>query len=198
MSVTEYSPAFKIFHFWWYIIVPQSAMYNVNDYEYFGIPTTGQRDWDLALANEKHQRAVTIAEMAQLVTDGVPLTLNDPNDAAKIYKLIGEHLTDWRDALVSRLKPPKPPLEGLYELNKLAGLLMPVARGNGLVAAYKRPERYNSRRMFSDVEEPKLNLSRLEHSSQIFDEILNAAKAAGYSIRRYQSELVTSPNTGSI
>lgn len=198
MSIDAYSPAFKIFNFWWYVLIPQAATFNVNDYEYYGVPTTGDRDWDLALANEKHPRAVTVAEMAQLVADGVPLTLNDPTDAAKIYKLIGEHLTDWRDALTSRLKPPKPPLEGLYELNKLAGLLMPVARGYGLVEAYSRPERYASRRAFSDQKPQQLNLSRLEHSSRIFDEILNAAKAAGYSIRRYQSELLNTQPQGSI
>ena len=198
MSVEDYSPAFKIFHFWWYVLVPQSATFTVNDAEFFGIPTTGNRDWDMAIANEKHPRAVTIAEMAQLVADGVPLTLCDPQDAAKIYKLIGQHLTDWRDALVTRIKAPQPPLEGLYELNKLAGLLMPVARGNGLIQAYTRPERYNSRRAFSDNVAPKYNLGRIEHSNQMFDEVLNAAKAAGFNTRRYQGELLQSPEKGSI
>lgn len=189
MSVAAHTAAYKLFNYWVYIIIPTSVTYTDADTDVFGIVTTGDKAWDQALSTAPIERAVHVCEIAHLVSEGSPITLLDPKDGVKIYEWISEHLTDWRNCLRDRIRPPEPPLEGLYEFNELARLIVPVARGWGLVDKYDRSKIYKNTRAFTDDEPVGYTMSQVAHSSGMFDEIVMLAQARGFNVRRYMASL---------
>ena len=177
------SAAFKLFHYWFMVIVPQSTMYNENDTEYYGIPTSGNKQIDAEMAESDSYQSVTPAEMAHLVANGVRLTLSDPFDAARIYRIIGTHFENWRDALELRNNRVPPPIQGLYEFNKLAHLLIEIAKPHGLIELYSEPKPVNIR-AYAD-EDVLPDIRRVNHSDALFNQIVTLAHQAGYPVRQY-------------
>lgn len=178
----KYSAAYLLFHKFWLCQVPRNEMMDVNDFEYFGVMLSGNKEWDERLATAMEVTSISVAEMAQLMADGVPVTLNDPADAVPIYKLIIQHLKDWRDALIEQTFWERTiPLKGLTEFNQLASAIMPIARCHGLVDEYVEPVRNSSRsvRLYS---QPKLHRRDARHSDDIFAEIGEFATARGQNL----------------
>lgn len=179
-----YSAAYKLFHMFYLCYVPRNEMMDDNDFEYFGVAMSGNREWDEKLATAPELTNISVAEMAQLIKDGVPLTLCDPKDSVAIYKLIMEHLKDWRDALESStLVALIPPLEGLAEFNQLAAMMVPIARCHGLVESYDRTNRMvRSQRSFSLKTRKIWQAKDACHSDLVFEEICTLAAKFGQRV----------------
>lgn len=183
-SPEKQSPAFKLFHWYFQCLVPANATYDVNDIEYFGIPTTGDRDWDLALSTANTDRAFTAADMAVAVSAGSPLSLSDPTDAVKLYLIIFEHLCDWRDHLRNTLMTRDIPLEGLNEFNQLARLMLSIARRYGYQDGINAKV-VKTGRWLESKETPLSPLGKITHNEAVISEILTMAQQRGYSIKNY-------------
>lgn len=203
IALTDQTAAFRLFHYYYLCRMPAAERMDVNDHEYYGIPTTMNRTWDAALASHMDYQQLTAAELAHLAAQGVKLEIHDPHDAVKIYKDINQHLQDWYLHLTLMFKPFEPPLEGLKEFNQLAKLLIMIARGHGLVDMLDRTDRKHAERSFRLGERNRRNpvLSGITHGDVTFNNILDLSGRAGYSIRKYQlnGELLTSvrePETG--
>lgn len=185
-----YSAAYKLFNMFWLCHVPRNEMMDENHFDYFGIAMSGDRATDEMMATTPEITAISAAEMAQLIKDGVPLSLADPTDAVAIYKLIIEHLRDWRTTLRNvNLISPNIPLEGLSEFNQLAALLVPIARCHGLVEEYDRsygtdqyPE-ITSKRSFAIRTKVIPQAKNARHSDAIFEEICQVAANMGYRVK---------------
>lgn len=196
IKLSDQTAAFRLFNYYYLCRMPAAERMNVNDHEYYGIPTTMNRSWDAALASHMDYQQLTPAEMASLAAEGVRLEIHDPADAVKIYKDINIHMQDWCTHLGNAFKPYEPPLEGLKEFNQLAKLLIMIARGHGLVNALERQDRRVAERAFRGESYSRRtpNLANITHGDVTFNNILDLAGRAGYSIRKYQlnGELLTS------
>lgn len=204
IAVKDQTAAYRLFNYYYLCRMPAAERMNVNDHEYYGIPTTMNRTWDAALASHMDFQQLTPAEMASLAAEGVRLEIHDPTDAVKIYKDINQHMQDWCLHLGNAMRPFEPPLEGLKEFNSLAKLIIMIARGHGLVDALERQDRKHAVRSFREGGHNRRapRLAGITHGDITFNNILDLAGRAGYSIRKYQlnGELLTSarePETGS-
>ena len=177
------SAAFKLFHYYYMTIVPQSTMYNDNDLVYYGLPASGDKKFDQVMSEADSFQTLTVAEMAHLVANGTKLTLTDPFDAARIYRIIGTHFEDWRNALELRSIRVPPPIQGLHEFNKLAHLLIEIAKPHGLIEVYGHRRQRNAR-AYSD-EDAVPDMKRVNHSDVLFNQIVTLAHQQGYPVRQF-------------
>lgn len=193
----SYNPgtaAYRLFRYHYLFNLPSSAKYTTSDYEYFGLPTTGDNKVDAALASVMTPHSISVAEAAHFYANGFPVAITDPKDSVKIYTDINDHLKCWRDYLQKVVAPRKPPIQGLVEFDRLAGTILPIARRNGLVPHLKRDKRYSTNRSFGgDVTDVDMN--KVVHSSTLLNQILYLAKQHGYRTTKYDTA-EASPFTG--
>lgn len=127
-----HTPAFHLFYSWVGWRVPAYA--TLTDY--------ATQEHGLFLPEDKkkahailHDRKFIMArpyEIAQYLTQGMPLDIADPTDAKKVYGWIMEHMANWlhyasNPSLIMR----RVPIEGMREFNNLANKLFPVAHRYG-------------------------------------------------------------------
>lgn len=182
----EYSAAYKLFNMHWLCIVPANEVMDENDFELFGLALSDNPEWNARLATAPKEHMLSPADMAQLMADGVDVTLRDPEDAVPIYKLVIEHLTDWRDFLADNtLYDVDVPLEGLKEFNQLAAALVPVGRRFGLVDKMVEKKHVNPNkfeRAHSIGTKKILQAKNARHSDMIFNDIAYEAGRRGQRI----------------
>lgn len=194
---SKQSPAFKLFHWHYQCIVPANATYDVNDLEYFGIPTTGDRDWDLQMSSADTDRSYSAADMAAMVANGAPLSLLDPRDAVAIYLTIFEHICDWRDHVRNTLVVRPIPLEGLFQFNQLARLMLTIARRYGYQNQISNKV-VKTGRWFEANNDESAVLGKITHNEAVLSEILTAAQSRGQSIKNYAIALKTEDATSKV
>ena len=176
--------AFRLFKTYYMILAPASAMYDENEYEYFGLPTTGDAQTDVILSNQNSTFTVPVAKIAELVANGVPVCLVDPKDSIPIYNDIIQHLTDWHDNLYNSMYPKRPPLQGLHEFDQLAFMMLRIARRYGIEKQVIRDVKYETGKLFGNKRKYKPEAKSIEHSSHLFSSIVNIAKQHGANISK--------------
>lgn len=122
------TPAFKIFHFNYLCMIAQMHLYDTEYLEQGGSMTTGNAAMDRSLAESKVQVQLTIAAMVSYHREGVPFTICNPEDSAKIYLIIREHLLDWKSRVETNPGIIQVPLDDLKALEALAAEIYPHAR----------------------------------------------------------------------
>lgn len=125
----EKSAAYKIFHQYFRCYIPQHHLYSKDFIETFGLPTSGDREIDRELANSDTLSQLTIADMAGHLANGANMTLEDPKKSVIIYRIIREHLLDWKAVTDDPIDTTPPPVEDLRELDALAVEVYKVAKG---------------------------------------------------------------------
>lgn len=180
---TEVTPAYLLFYDYYMCMIPTADHMDINDFEYYGIAMSGDPERDKAMATGFSTVTICPADMAQYVHDGVPLILIDPKDSVKIYKLIVQHLLNWRDFLDNPIGANrKPPLDGLMMFNQLAKLLTRKGRSYGLVDMVNEPTN-NVGRTWSRVTTRSYDSRSVEHGDHIMQQILTLARERGYYVR---------------
>lgn len=105
-------------------LVPDHATYSEFYTQEEGMSLTGDDSTDVAIISADKFVQQTPAVIAQLLTTGIKLSVNDPKDAVVVYEKIMEHLNDW---LVYLSRPSMQqrdiPIEGLREFNNLAKVI---------------------------------------------------------------------------
>jgi len=134
----EKSAAFYLFHTWIGWRVPEYATltsYATSEHGLF-LPEDKKKAQAILL-NQKTIFAHP-CEVAEYLGTGMPLAINDPTDAKRVYGWIMEHMADWLTHMNEpQLMKRSLPIEGLRQFNQLANKLFPVAHRYGY---YKKPE----------------------------------------------------------
>lgn len=132
------SAAFYLFHAWIGWRIPEYATLTRYALEDHGIFVPENKDKAKAILLNKKFVMYRPAEIAEYITTGGALDINDPNDAIRVYGWIMEHLANWLHQLETpQMFPKRPPMDGLRKFNKLANMLFPVANRYGY---FKKPE----------------------------------------------------------
>lgn len=167
-----HTAAYKLFHYPYMFLVPRNETFDVNDTEYYGRVTTGNVEWDMALASAMEPHYMTPAEAAEMVGRKVRVDLHDPKDAVVIYRMILDHLTDWYKLLYQGgVRRKLVPLKGLREFNDLARGLAKIGRRHGLVELEVPSERKRHQRSFTIGHLAPMQLKDFEHDETIFNQI---------------------------
>lgn len=130
----EHTPAFKIFHYYYEVYVPQYALYGENYLQDYGFPTTGNRETDRAMANQRTLCQLTLAQMAEHIDNGISVILADPTKSMELYEIVNKHLIEWKQK-ASFDRHINVPLEDLKKLEVLAVNLYDIAKATGQVKA---------------------------------------------------------------
>lgn len=94
------TPAYKLFHWSWPVIIPVIYLRTIDEMEYQGVYTTGHQDIDESLAGQSVATTRTLAQLAELLDQGCDIILEDKvNQATRMYPIIMEHLKDWGEYL---------------------------------------------------------------------------------------------------
>lgn len=127
---SERTPTWVIFHQVWKCRAPVFQMRTLEDVEHFGVPTSGERDFDAGMLAERRLHYLTIAQMVELFQRDVTVGLFDVNDAKQIYEVITDHLRLWQDTLAysPNVKPDNKVIDELMLMDNFAQAVWPHAQ----------------------------------------------------------------------
>lgn len=126
------SAAFYLFHAWIGWRIPEYATLTRYALEEHGIFVPEDKNKAKAILLNKKFVMYRPADIAEYITSGGALDINDPNDAIRVYGWIMEHLANWLHHLEHpQMFPKEPPMDGLRKFNRLANMLFPVANRHG-------------------------------------------------------------------
>jgi hypothetical protein len=102
---------------------------SLEDIEHFGVPVSGDAEFDRTMMNESRIYYKTAEEMIELFRRDIPVGLMKPADAKAIYDDITDHLKLWElTALRSpNIKPDNKLLEDLMLMDRFAQAVYPHA-----------------------------------------------------------------------
>jgi len=115
------SPSEIIFNRRWIVRVPTLATFSDEELEIRGIGismTDGTKDLDSY--KDMITCGLTIAELAEIHSNGNPIYCVEPEDAGKIYKVIDEHISNWKIAMTRSVNKRKYPESDLRKLDAFA------------------------------------------------------------------------------
>lgn len=192
------SPAWKLFNHRFLCMIPSSWATPEQDIKRFGTVTSGSRALDAEYASLPANVYRSPAEMAELHSKGVAITLHNPSDVLKIRTLIIDHIDAWAKRLNSDYAIIRPTdeessqLEELMEdITKLESFLLsidPVARKQGLPSAHGNL--ITKFRQFGfNVERMALNNPAIPVSEDVKDKLLETqlTHRALDAVRRWKS-----------
>lgn len=124
----KHSNAYKLFNYPFTVWVANMYMVSEAEAETIGTFSTGNIQQDQQLAQQECRRMVTIAKMAEIVEMGGAFSFISGSDAQRAYDIIVGHLSDWVDAINTRVNMRKPPRDDLRQLDALAAMIYQSAR----------------------------------------------------------------------
>lgn len=125
---SKHSAAYKIFHYPFLCRIAQMHLVSAEVIAQVGSLTTGNAAEDRNLALQQVDVQLTIAAMAEYLSEGAAITITNPEDAANVYRIIKRHLDDWMEASQANMHLLSAPNEDLHKLDELAGEVYPYAR----------------------------------------------------------------------
>ncbi len=127
-DVSKQSAAFKLFHHRFQCLTSGLHLITAQELETFGHLTTGDAVTDRLLATEERHVQFTVAEMVRVHSEGGGVRLIYPEDGAKIYEIIYQHLNDWRNEIQNNPTRRAAPLDDLRAMDDFARELHVHAR----------------------------------------------------------------------
>lgn len=92
------TPAYKVFHWLFEVMLPTAYAIPEADITTFGTVTSGNRKLDIENANDLTHTYRTISQLTKLFDQGCKIILVNPGrDSVKIYNLVQLLLKDWAD-----------------------------------------------------------------------------------------------------
>jgi len=123
----EKTVAWLLFHQRWHVSIPEMYLHDKAYLEEVGIPSSGDRAIDRQMALNRREVRLTAAALALFLDEGAPIRLVYPKDAIPLYRLIVEHLNNWKTVIATEFNYGKPPIEDLRKFDALAAAVFPVA-----------------------------------------------------------------------
>ena len=127
-NAKNHSPAYKIWHYTFTCTIAQMFLVTAEFLEQGGSITSGSASIDRQMANNIVQVQLTPAAMAGYLAEGATLALVEMEDAAKIYQMIHDHLSQWQRELQFNPHVVTAPIEDLRQLDALAAAIYGQAR----------------------------------------------------------------------
>lgn len=127
-NTKNHTPAYKIWHYKFMCNIAQMHLVSAEFLELGGSVTSGIPAIDRQMANNTCTVQLSPAAMAQYLAEGASMTLVEMKDAATIYQMIYDHLSNWQLALQNNPHVVNAPLQDLQQLDALAAAIYPQAR----------------------------------------------------------------------
>lgn len=102
--------------------VPVFQTRSLDDIEFFGVPVSGDREFDSTMRNENRLYYKTVAQMLLYFKNDVTVGIFDVNDTKTIYDDCRDHMAMWQNTLLksANVKPSQAVLDQLQLLDKFA------------------------------------------------------------------------------
>lgn len=124
----NHSPAYKIFHYNFEVTIPTIYLYSPEYLKTFGLSSSGDKRVDEGQVMAPTRAHLTIAAMAEYHDEGASIGLINPEDSARIYTYISQHLRDWKDSVSRDINRRNAPTEDLRKLENFAKEVYKSAR----------------------------------------------------------------------
>lgn len=140
-TLPHLTAAQKIFRVGFQICIPSVFKYPPEQSDYYGRAVSGDPDVDRANMLEDEVIMITIDKLVAYYKRGLKSKIRfvDVHDAAMVYRIVVEHLSDWAHHLRTSVSPKQPNLEDLQYLDEIAHYTYIIAR-HLLTADDKPPE----------------------------------------------------------
>lgn len=96
---------------------------SIEEIEFYGMYTTGDKEQDDYLNNELIVRWLSINEMVEYYKRGKPFSIVDPKNTEEIYTVVHKYLLHWKERLVHSLNIGNAPVDDLIALDGMATAL---------------------------------------------------------------------------
>lgn len=96
---------------------------SVEEIEFYGMYSTGDKEYDDHLNNEIITRWMSINEMVEYYKRGKPFSIFDPKNTEEIYDVVHQYLLHWKNKLQNSLNIGNAPVDDLIALDGMASAL---------------------------------------------------------------------------
>lgn len=145
MAVTKQTTAQRIFNSRYICQVQHMHTLSKNDINIFGVSSSGDRGIDDALLKSWVSVQITIADMVEMHSKGIPIIVTDPRNTVPIYEVLKQHLADWHRHVQSSINVGVVPVEDLRKMDDFASKIFPIA------SRYKKPEELKISQGFQEI-----------------------------------------------
>lgn len=111
---------------------------SIEEIEFYGMYSTGDKDYDQDLNNEIITRWLSIDEMVEYFKRGKPFSIVDAKNTEEIYQVIHQYLLSWKNRLENSVNVGNAPVDDLIALDSMASAL------HGYACQYMKIERTQS------------------------------------------------------
>lgn len=126
-SAEEPTVAWRLFHERFLVSIPEMFLYSEKYIQETGLVSSGDRAVDRQMMLNRREMYLTPAAIAMYHDEGAPVRLLNPRDAMVMYKLIVEHLENWKWVIETQFNYGEAPIDDLKVFDKLAIQLFPLA-----------------------------------------------------------------------
>lgn len=176
------SVAYQLFHTLWNCSIPEMYLYDQKYLEQVGTISTGDRNVDRQQQLNRRDIRLSGAAMALYFDEGAPIRLADPKDAMHLYRLILEHLENWKQIIQTELNIGNPPIDDLKKFDNLAAALYPIANQ---FAEFKPHQRGIFEHLYNIGWRSPISLTappaKEEHTSAMADASAKKEKPSGHN-----------------
>ena len=120
--------AYQIINYYFPCRIQNIHRFTTDSLREVGMVTSGSKAVDRVMALQYVDVSLPISGMAEYLSQGVSVQLVQPEDTAKIYRIIKQHLDDWFVEAQTNLHCMESPDEDLRKLDELAAEIYPYAR----------------------------------------------------------------------
>ena len=128
MANPQHTPTYKVFYYPFICKIKAIHLYTDEQLECRGTVSTGNREYDQAMLNEVIRVSCTINQICEYYSQGVSVILENPKDSVRIYEIINEFLTGYKEALNNSLNFQVDDLEFIRGLDLLAADIYVMAK----------------------------------------------------------------------
>ena len=93
---------------------------SLEEIKAFGMPTTGNKQYDQVIHNELVDRYITIDKMVEYHKNGISFYIRNHKETKEIYELISNYLVCWKEYLENGINIGGAPIDDLIALDRLA------------------------------------------------------------------------------
>jgi len=119
--------ALKIFRDIWKVKTQHKYLINLDHAEIFGVPTTGDKDYDDAMQNQIETTYQTINKLIEWHKNGIPFSICNMSDASTIYNIVNGYLEAWKYNLSNSINIGNAPTDDLIAMDAFAQEIYPYA-----------------------------------------------------------------------
>jgi hypothetical protein len=117
-----------LFHELYHVRIPYLQMLSIEELKHFGMPTTGDPEYDKQVARENRDVMLSIQRCAELYDSGAVIGVVNFKDTRRIYERISNHLESWASHIRGNMNKVKVPVKDLLLLDRFAHSIYEFAK----------------------------------------------------------------------